>query len=81
MANLYTLEEAAKLLNVPLNKLKAMQENGEIFGYRDGSSWKFKHQELERVAGDLGVAFGSAGEQGSSGSESIEIEDDSMDLI
>ena len=54
MAKLIPLEEAAKMLNVSVDKLKSMQEKGEIFGYRDGSNWKFKEQELDRVAGELG---------------------------
>ncbi len=107
MANLYTLDDAAKMLNVSVDKLKSMQEKGEIFGYRDGSNWKFKKQELDRVASEMGVTLHEigddldfslsdeeigiedSGEQGSGGSQSIELdssselilEDDSDDMV
>jgi hypothetical protein len=32
-----------------------MREAGEIHGYRDGASWKFKSSEIERVAAELGT--------------------------
>jgi hypothetical protein len=31
-----------------------MRSRGEIFGYRDGASWKFKQEEIERVQSELG---------------------------
>jgi hypothetical protein len=30
-----------------------MRSNGDIHGYRDGGSWKFKAEEIDRVAGEL----------------------------
>ncbi len=58
---LIELQEAANLLGVTPERLNEMRSNSEIFGYRDGTSWKFKHQELERVADELGVTLGDAG--------------------
>ncbi len=55
MAKLIQLDEAAEMLGVSPDKLMEMRSRGEIFGYRDGSNWKFKEQEIERVAGQLGV--------------------------
>ena len=107
MANLIPLEEAAQMLGISVEKLTEMREKSEIFGYRDGANWKFKQQELERVAGDMGISLGSGGasavedddldfslsdedlaledssEIGSDeiGSESIDLADDSVDLI
>ena len=40
--NFHTLDEAAKLLNVTPEQLGEMRDNGEIRGFRDGSTWKFK---------------------------------------
>lgn len=46
------LNEAAKMLGVSAEELKEMRSRGEIFGYRDGASWKFKLEEVERVMGE-----------------------------
>lgn len=43
------LNEAAKMVGVSPEELVEMRSKGEIFGYRDGASWKFKLEEVERV--------------------------------
>ena len=53
MANYVLLEEAAKILGVSTEELVEMRSRGEIFGYRDGTSWKFKEEEIERVQAEL----------------------------
>ncbi|MEZ6137326.1 MAG: helix-turn-helix domain-containing protein [Pirellulaceae bacterium] len=53
MSNFVSLEEAAKKLGVSAESLVEMLGRGEIFGYRDGGSWKFKPQEIERVASEM----------------------------
>lgn len=50
MAQLVGLNDAAKLLGVSPERLVEMRSRGEISGYRDGTSWKFKQSEIERVA-------------------------------
>jgi hypothetical protein len=54
-----TLEEAAQMIGVSPDDLIEMRSRGEIFGYRDGASWKFKHEEIERVIGERGSQIGS----------------------
>jgi excisionase family DNA binding protein len=49
MATYVSLDEAAKLLNITPESLVELRSRGEIFGFRDGSSWKFKADEIERV--------------------------------
>ena len=49
MANYVSLEEAAKILGVSTDALVEMRSKGQIFGYRDGASWKFKQEEIDRV--------------------------------
>ncbi len=49
MTNYLTLEDAAKRLGLKPDEVVEMLQRNEIFGYRDGSSWKFKHEEIERV--------------------------------
>ena len=53
MSNFVPLEEAAKRLGVSADELVEMRSRGDIFGYRDGASWKFKPEEIERVASEL----------------------------
>lgn len=57
------LHEAAKILGLSPDELVEMRSNGEIHGYRDGASWKFKAEEVERVAGERGVDLGSPSEE------------------
>jgi excisionase family DNA binding protein len=54
MANYVSLDEAAKILGISSDELVEMRSRGEIFGYRDGTSWKFKSDEIERVQAELG---------------------------
>lgn len=53
MSNFVSLDDAARKLGVSVEELVEMRSRGEIFGYRDGGSWKFKPEEIERVAGEL----------------------------
>lgn len=65
------LNEAAAMLGVTPEQLGEMRSRGEIHGYRDGSSWKFKVEEVERVAAKLGTkaaASAGGGEGGEEGS-------------
>lgn len=55
MANLIPLEQAAKMLGVSVEKLTEMRSSQQISAYKDGATWKFKMQELERVADELGT--------------------------
>ena len=48
------LKEAAKMLGVTPEELTEMRSQGEIHGYRDGASWKFKMEEIQRVADERG---------------------------
>jgi len=51
------MEEAAKILGLSVEKLNELRDNNEVFGYRDGTTWKFKMSELERVADDMGISI------------------------
>lgn len=59
-SELIPLAEAAQMLGMSAEKLTEMRSNNEIFGVRDGSSWKFKKAELERVADDMGITLQAA---------------------
>ncbi len=60
MAKLIKLEEAAQFLGISPDKLTEMRSRNEVFGYRDGSTWKFKMEELERVKRELADELGEA---------------------
>src|SRR5687767_2084851 len=53
-AKLIEIKEAAEILGVTPEELGEMRQRGEIHGYRDGGSWKFKTDEVERVKGERG---------------------------
>lgn len=46
------LEEAATMLGITPDTLNEMRERREVFGYRDGGAWKFKAEDIERLAAD-----------------------------
>ena len=54
MSKFVTLDEAAQLLGMSTDDLVEARSNGEVHGYRDGSSWKFKAEEIERFAAERG---------------------------
>lgn len=47
--NFVLLEEAAKLLGVTPEALVEMRSRGEIRGFREGSSWKFKMEDVQQA--------------------------------
>ncbi|PHS03389.1 MAG: hypothetical protein COA78_17970 [Blastopirellula sp.] len=54
MANLIPLDEAAELLGITPDALADLRSRNEVHGYRDGSSWKFKESEIDRLKATLG---------------------------
>ncbi len=72
-SNFVPLEEAAKRLGVSAEELVEMRSRGDIFGYRDGASWKFKPEEIERVASEL---MGDALDEDPAGSSILVSESD-----
>lgn len=86
MAKLIELQEAAKMLGVTPDELTEMRSRNEVFGYRDGSTWKFKEQEIERVAQQMGVDLSAGGAaadapaDADSDSFDVDLSDDSVEL-
>jgi len=62
MSKLIPMEQAATMLGMSVEQINELRSNQEIFGYKDGGTWKFKMTELERVAGNLGISLGGAGD-------------------
>lgn len=63
-----TLDEAAKALGVTTDELNEMRLRQEIYGYRDGASWKFKSDDVEKAQNDR-AAGGSSGIGGGSAAD------------
>ncbi|RMG38640.1 MAG: helix-turn-helix domain-containing protein [Planctomycetota bacterium] len=45
-----SLEEAAERLNVSIEELRRMRERGEIRGFADRGTWKFRVDDIEKLA-------------------------------
>jgi len=60
---LISLNEAASMLGVSPDRLNELRQSNDIYGYRDGASWKFKQEDLERLKESLGGG-GSGGGSG-----------------
>ena len=80
MSNLIPLEDAAKMLGLSVDKLNEMRSNSEIFGYKDGTSWKFKMQELERVADELDITLNVSAAADNAEEEIVELVDDEIEF-
>ncbi|MDA8563872.1 helix-turn-helix domain-containing protein [Mariniblastus sp.] len=61
MSKLIPMDEAAGILGMTEDQVAELRSNNEIFGYRDGATWKFKMSELERVADELGLTLSTGG--------------------
>jgi excisionase family DNA binding protein len=46
----YNSAETAKILDVSTDDVKKMMERRELHGYRDGADWKFKAEDIDRLA-------------------------------
>jgi excisionase family DNA binding protein len=48
--NYYTVEKTAEVLGITPEEVRAMRERHELYGFRDGSNWKFKVEDIEKFA-------------------------------
>ena len=75
---LITLEEAAHILGVSAAEVGDMRQRQEIYGYRDGGSWKFKQDDVERLATDRS---GMSPSPGGSGILPVDLSGDDQDQV
>lgn len=52
---LIQLKAAAEMLGMTADELNEYRSRNEIYGYRDGATWKFKIEEIERFAQSQGI--------------------------
>ena len=45
----YDTEKAAEVLGVSVDEVKRMQQDRELYGYRDGADWKFKVNDIDKI--------------------------------
>lgn len=64
MANYLSLEEAAKKLGIPTDRLVELRSQGQLRGFRDGSSWKFPENEIERMQDELADSLSGGSDLG-----------------
>ena len=74
-SNLIESKQAAEKLGVSEDELDEMRMRGEIHGVRDGLSWKFKADEVERVAEEKGVSPSGGGGADKSGDGAMDVDD------
>jgi len=56
----YNSAEAAKILGVSPADINQMVLGRELYGYKDGSDWKFQTEDIDRVAEERGSGQGEA---------------------
>lgn len=49
---LTSLEEAATQLGISTDRLNALREAGKVRAYKDGASWKFRSEDIEKFAAE-----------------------------
>ena len=49
---LISLEEAADQLGISKERLLELREAGKVPGYRDGASWKFRSEDIDKLAAE-----------------------------
>ncbi len=47
-----SLDEAATQLSISKDRLNELREDGRVRAYRDGTSWKFRADDIEKLAAD-----------------------------
>src|ERR1700761_6884792 len=55
MAQFYTLEEAARVLGMSAEELKAKAQSREVRAFLDGGSWRFRVGDVDELARRRGL--------------------------
>lgn len=59
-AKFIELKAAAQQLGITTEQLQELRESGKIHGYKDGASWKFKSEEVERLGKEMSASAAPA---------------------
>ena len=57
----YNVKETATIFGISEEAVRQMLERRELYGYRDGADWKFKAEDIERMAADRKAQAAPAG--------------------
>lgn len=77
--SLISLDDAAKQLNITSSDLNDRRERQDIYGYRDGASWKFKQTDVDKLKEELAAGGGSDDDMGLD-DLSLDDSDDMLDV-
>lgn len=58
MQQFYTLEEAAKVLQISSDDLREMAKKKEVRAFQDRGSWRFRAQDIQEMARERGIGSG-----------------------
>lgn len=61
MASYLSLEEAAAKLGIATDRLVELRAQGQIRGFKDGTSWKFPDSEIDRLADEMAAEGAGSG--------------------
>ncbi len=82
---LVPLEDAAEQLGITPDALNELRQRQEIYGYRDGASWKFKPEDIEKLREERSARGGEKAASESSASalpiDLSESTDDGDDMV
>jgi excisionase family DNA binding protein len=59
----YKTAEAAEILGVSPADVNRMREQRELHGYRDGADWKFKSEDVDRMAAEMKAGPADGGDE------------------
>jgi len=74
--DLISLEEAKKLLGKTEAELEEMRKKGDLRAFKDGPSWKFRKEDIDRLAGAAAAEKPAEGEAKAAGDTLMSIDAD-----
>jgi len=80
MSKFVTLVEAAAKLGITPEQVNELRQRGELYGYRDGASWKFRPEDIDKVASRTAGAPADESDEMILLGDSQEISESAMDL-
>ena len=58
----HSMKEASDLLGISPDEVKKLMEQRKLYGYRDGADWKFKSEDIEKLARERAMEAAPAGD-------------------
>jgi excisionase family DNA binding protein len=58
----HSMKEASDVLGISPDEVKKLMEQRKLYGYRDGADWKFKSEDIEKLAREREMESSAAGD-------------------